>query len=146
MTIARFRHLAEAYGADIARWPAAERAVAAALLSTSDEARRALEQARALDSWLALAAPAVDDAQAERIFDAIGERIDNEAAPLLGGAVIPFRRTPSRTFWPAAAFLAGMAVMGVLAGTENLLQPASTQADGLASLVAPQSYLLAWNE
>ena len=53
MTPERFAYLAEAYGADLQRWPANERPAAQALLDGGDgRAREALHQARWLDSQL----------------------------------------------------------------------------------------------
>nr|BFD43288.1 hypothetical protein FFPRI1PSEUD_47870 [Pseudomonas sp. FFPRI_1] len=53
MTPERFVHLAEAYGADLQRWPAEERASAQALLSTGNTwAQEALQQALWLDRQL----------------------------------------------------------------------------------------------
>ena len=53
MTPERFTHLAEAYGADLHRWPAAERAGAQALLAEGNaEVLEALNQARWLDGLL----------------------------------------------------------------------------------------------
>lgn len=53
MTPERFHHLADAYGADLRRWPAAERASAQALLAEGNvEALDALNQARWLDGLL----------------------------------------------------------------------------------------------
>ena len=53
MTPERFAYLADAYGADLQRWPANERPAAQALLDGGDgRAREALHQARWLDSQL----------------------------------------------------------------------------------------------
>jgi len=53
MTPERFAYLAEAYGADLQRWPIAERAAAQALLEHGDAASLdVLRQARRLDSLL----------------------------------------------------------------------------------------------
>jgi len=53
MTPERFAHLADAYGADLRRWPVAEQAPARALLeSGSVVARDALNEARWLDAQL----------------------------------------------------------------------------------------------
>src|SRR5262249_31939877 len=49
MTLARLRAVIEAYGASAARWPAAERAAAAALLAESVEARALVTEAAPLD-------------------------------------------------------------------------------------------------
>jgi hypothetical protein len=53
MTPERFAHLANAYGADLQRWPSTEQADAQALLARGDaNALDALHQARMLDSLL----------------------------------------------------------------------------------------------
>jgi hypothetical protein len=56
MTLDRFAVLLEAYGADPARWPDAERAAACALLDRSSEARARRDAAAALDALLDRAA------------------------------------------------------------------------------------------
>lgn len=53
MTRARFESLADAYGGEVARWPAAEREAAALLMSAEPEfVRRVLAQAEGLDAVL----------------------------------------------------------------------------------------------
>lgn len=53
MTPERFGHLADAYGADLRRWPVAEQAAAQALLASgAGPVQDALRQARELDQWL----------------------------------------------------------------------------------------------
>ncbi|MEB0045551.1 MULTISPECIES: hypothetical protein [unclassified Pseudomonas] len=53
MTPERFSHLVNAYGADLQRWPSAERVQAQALLGAGEpQVREALEQARWLDTLL----------------------------------------------------------------------------------------------
>ena len=52
MTLERLRALIAAYGGKPARWPAAERAAAEALLARSPEARAALAEAEPIDSLL----------------------------------------------------------------------------------------------
>ncbi|MDP3853370.1 hypothetical protein [Phenylobacterium sp.] len=53
MTPQRFESLADAHGGDVARWPAAEREAAAALMiAQPDVARKALARAAALDAAL----------------------------------------------------------------------------------------------
>lgn len=65
MTPQRFCELAQAYGADLSRWPAHERAAAQALVTAQADAqvRAALSEAESLDGWLAhhLVAPAGAD-------------------------------------------------------------------------------------
>jgi len=52
MTLARLRAVIEAYGTSAARWPAAERAAAGALLAESAEARALVTEAAPLDELL----------------------------------------------------------------------------------------------
>lgn len=138
MRIARFIHLAEAHGGDLERWPAAEREAARALLGWSDEARRALEEAQALDVWLDRAAPAVDAERVERLAARIEAALDHRT---------PVRVPPAWSLprlLPAATFLAVMGLMGVVIGSAGIV-PASAGATDLAGLVTGQpSYLTAW--
>lgn len=154
MTIERFRQLAEAYGAQIERWPAADRAAARALAERSDEARRALAQARILDAWLELAAPAVDDAQVDRVFDAIQDRIDPPAAAgwiaggWIAGGWIGGAGGASRSLWPAVGFLALMGLFGFVLGDLGVvsLAPRPAPASGFTTLVASTSFPIAWDQ
>ncbi len=58
ITEQRFAELADSYGGDLQRWPAAERAAARQLLDSSPSAQRVLQHAAALDATLhALPAP-----------------------------------------------------------------------------------------
>jgi hypothetical protein len=58
LTLSRFRELAEAYGANVERWPEQERSGARALLARSEQARSVLGQEESLDALLAGLAPA----------------------------------------------------------------------------------------
>ena len=60
MTPKQFRNLASSYGADLRRWPEADRAAAAALLRTSVEAQLILDSAQDVDFLLEEAAAAYD--------------------------------------------------------------------------------------
>ena len=68
MTLDRFAALLDAYGADPARWPDAERAGAHALLDRSAEARARRDAAAALDALRDRAAAAPSSALAARIL------------------------------------------------------------------------------
>ena len=57
MTLKRFKHLLDAYGADVARWPADERQAARALLAADARAKTAHEATAALDALLDRCAP-----------------------------------------------------------------------------------------
>lgn len=145
MNIERFRHLAEAYGAEIERWPAAERAAARALPERSAEAQRALGQAGVLDAWLALAAPEIGDAQADRVLHAIEDRLD----PPFATRWIPGAGVPSRSVWPAAGFLALMGLFGFVLGDLGLVSlwpRAVTPASGFSIIVASSTPSIAWDQ
>jgi hypothetical protein len=92
----RFADLAAAYGADLARWPAAECAGAAALMATQPQKTAAiLAQARALDAALdLLIAPPPSDLLARRIL----------------------RAAPKPRVAPVWAAMAASMVIGVLIG------------------------------
>ncbi|WP_431855285.1 hypothetical protein [Azospirillum sp.] len=146
MNIDRFRHLAEACGAEIERWPAAERAAARALLASSEEAQRALGQARVLDAWLDLAAPAVDDASAARVLAAIERRLD----PPPTTTWVPGAAGSTRSsVWSAAGFLALMGVCGFVLGHLELVtlwRSTAPLESGFTALVASSSPSLAWDQ
>ena len=75
--IRRFVALLETHGAERSRWPVEEIAAAEAQLARSDDARRELEQARALDALLdgALRTRAIDAAALRaRVLEAIARR------------------------------------------------------------------------
>ena len=57
MTLKRFKHLLDAYGADLARWPAAERQAARALIAADPRARQARDETAELDAFLDRYAP-----------------------------------------------------------------------------------------
>ena len=52
MKAERLHELADAYGADLRRWPASERAFAESLLAADPSLREVLDQAAALDALL----------------------------------------------------------------------------------------------
>lgn len=108
----RFEQLLEAYGADSARWPAADRAAAAEFAARhAGELAGALDDARALDAALATTRGGAIETSAL-------------AAKVLAGA--PRRRTPfdRRAVWALAA----CAVFGVAIGYGGglLAPPADT--------------------
>ena len=73
MNAERLRQLADAYGAEPGRWPAAEREAALALLAEDRRAERLLFEARKLDAALdASPTPAVSPALRERVLAAAG--------------------------------------------------------------------------
>ena len=103
MTPERFAYLADAYGADLQRWPLAERGAAQALLDGGNvSAREALDQAGWLDAQL--------DSHQLAFIDLALTRQIRESAP---------RR---RSFWSryagwlSPAGLVGVGIAGVVTG------------------------------
>jgi hypothetical protein len=97
----RFDQLLEAYGADFARWPNAERDAGAAFAAANSSAVAAsMEDERALDASLDAA------------------RVDVASADLLAARILAaHKRNRDGGFdWRAAAALAACAVFGVLLG------------------------------
>ena len=104
MTIERLKALAEAYGADLRRWPASERPFAESLATADPAARAVLAEAATLDALLdASPRPAPSAALAARVLAAAPRA--REARAHLG-----------RIFWFLGAGWAAAACAGVVAG------------------------------
>lgn len=124
MTPERFAYLADAYGADLKRWPLAERGAARALLDSDPRAREALEQAGWLDAQLDSHQPAFAD-------PALARQI-RLSAP---------RRTSfwSRyASWLSPAGLVGVGIAGVVTGM--LVASMSVPLPMLSSEVLPSVF------
>lgn len=151
----------DGYGADLARWPAAERVRFATLLATNPAAGRLRAEAQAFERLLSLA-PEVDpqskakaDALADRIMaaaaaagperrgSAIRTEVSNLRArsaavtPLGSGSTLPRSMTaaPSRSAWPALALLAASLLVGIVGGASGVMDRfgAPWPANGLAA-------------
>lgn len=133
MTHQRFCTLAEAYGGDIARWPAADQPAARALLADEASLTHVLSEAGAIDTLL--------NSSPEPLFSGVlRER-------LMAGAPKPMRRAPAVVRWLSGAGLAAACAAGVLlgatysehiVGTENVNQPttwATTSFDGQTDIL-----------
>jgi len=128
MKAERLQTLAEAYGADLRRWPASERAFAESLLAADPALRAVLDEAAALDALLDASSaptPSVD-----------------LAARILAAAPKPRARRfhLDRIVWCLGAGWAAAACAGVVAGvglTTHLT------ANDLADAVLYQSTLVA---
>ncbi|EIK96663.1 hypothetical protein PMM47T1_10330 [Pseudomonas sp. M47T1] len=125
MTPERFDHLADAYGADVRRWPAQEQAAARALLDSGDvQAHAALAQASWLDGMLdSHRLAAVDPALARHI-----------------AACAPLPSRPSfwqghRAWWSRLG-LVGVGLAGIAAGmlAASLSLPLGNGAEALPSI------------
>lgn len=110
MKIERFQQLAETYGGDLSRWPAAERKPAWRLLESDAAARRIIDEALALDAVLNQATMDDDPARVDRMAAAVAARLDQQLAT--GGSAVPGPVAPR---W-AVGFLCAMALAGVLSG------------------------------
>lgn len=127
-TIEGLQRLLDVYGADRSRWPARERLRYVPLLAESADARRLLEEARALDALLD-EAPAPNDADidvlATRIMTAAGASPATRPSTVTAfkpRARVGARRSGDSGFgWPAAALLAASLVLGVFAGTTGMV-------------------------
>lgn len=107
MTSERFHTLVEAYGADPRRWPEHERADALAWARAHRaQANAVLEEALALDAWLA------------RDMIAPPSRALIEQIVTSGPVAVPVHKAPSkrRMFWWSGAAFAGAGLAGALAG------------------------------
>jgi hypothetical protein len=136
MTLARFQHLLDVHGADLARWPQPERAPAERFLTTDAGAAAVFAQARALDALI------VRDAAGE--LDAMGVLRALSARPLPAQRRrFLWRRWPSELLtldfapaWPRLAALAGVAVLGFVLGLTDLGPTTLGSGDDAASIVA----------
>jgi hypothetical protein len=136
MTLDQFRQLAEIWGGDIDRWPAATQSAARAL-ATDDEARRILTEQLRLDRLFAIA-PDVSDYRAGRIGFAVLQgiaKVDRDP---------PWFR---RLFRPASLFpaagLACSAIVGLwLAGALPYQQ--QREALSVVSMVFDSSTVTLW--
>jgi hypothetical protein len=101
----RLRELLESYGADLARWPAADRALA------GDRVGLQWQEARETDALLSAASSPPERSD-------LAERIGRLVEP---SRVVPFDGRKRRTFayWPAAAALAASFALGLYIGAAN---------------------------
>lgn len=111
MTLERFRQLVEAYGADFARMPEAERASARALLESSEAARALWDEARALDALLDAPQDLAPSPALERALAQIPERHAQKGVVI---QLAPFRSKAWMLFAAAASLL-----LGVLSGAQT---------------------------
>lgn len=102
MTTQRFCALAEAYGGDVNRWPAAEQPAARALLAEEASLTAVLSEAGAVDELLA--------ASPDPLFSGVLRE------KLLAGAPKPIRRVASAARWLSGAGLAAACAAGILIG------------------------------
>ncbi|MBI2977926.1 MAG: hypothetical protein HYY38_03675 [Rhodospirillales bacterium] len=130
----RLQRLIEAYGADPARWPAAERDAARALLAQTPDAAAMRARARLLDEALDGFAPAADAGAEQRLLRALAELPRQAPAmpPLMAG------------FWPRAAMLAAASMAGVIIGLGGIdgRMPATADVDVVVLVGEPDTISL----
>jgi anti-sigma factor RsiW len=139
MTLARFEHILDIHGADLARWPQADRHAADRLLASDPAAAAVLARARGLDALISgeLARAGAD---ATRLVHALeARRLPPQRRRFLWRhwpvELLDFDFAPA---WPRLAALAGVAVFGFAIGLSDLAVPitASTMSDESATIVA----------
>jgi anti-sigma factor RsiW len=112
----RLAEVLAAYGADPARWPAAERDRLIAHVESTPDLQALLIEAREIDQILAsVKAPSVPAGAAARLLAQAGQQKPK-------ATVIPFvraRARPSIWSWGAAAALAASFGLGIFLGTTN---------------------------
>lgn len=124
-------------GADRTRWPAQERLRFAPLIAGSDETRRMMAEAAALDRLLD-AAPTLAPTRLDGLIDRIVATAEAEGSRPAGNVVdfATARRAPAppprvapfqRSNWQAAALLAASLFLGAFVGTSGVLGPDASQ-------------------
>ncbi|MDB4986041.1 MAG: hypothetical protein JWN04_1219 [Myxococcaceae bacterium] len=106
LSMERFSALVEAYGADLERFPARERAAASALALRSTEAQQLLAAARVFDSLLASARDDLPSVELEEKLARIPERYQQQRPSV---RLLPFRSHARAGLAAAAAVLLGLA-------------------------------------
>lgn len=116
MDEARFKALAEAYGADVERWPVAERdAARRRLADAGPDARAALKEAAALDALLKEAPQAHLDARLiGRVMADAQARVRPRPSAVFGGGAIALSGFGARAGLIAACL--ALVSVGVAAG------------------------------
>jgi hypothetical protein len=130
MTRARAEEILDAYGADPARWPAAERDALRAMIAAEPALAAARDAARRLDAALGVLPPPPALALNPVAIAAAARR-------LRGGAA------PARRLWARAAGLAAAALVGVWVGWSGIVNPPGDEReDALAFLAGVEGDVL----
>ena len=141
MQRARLQRLIDAYGADPARWPAAERDAAKRLLAETPAMSARLEDAARLDRALDDFNPAVPKAAQARLRQGWANLPPQEtAAVAIAGAGLPMLAR----MLPRAVMLAAASVAGIVIGHSGIDGPATAIAriDVVTLISEPESILL----
>jgi transposase len=141
----RFEDLAGTYGADLRRWPEAERAWAERLLAHAPELRSVLDEAAALDALLdASPAPWPSQALRDRVIAAAPRP---SRVPALAG-VASWAGVLSPAGWSRSgvAFGAGWAAAACAGGVAGMMLTQTLTADVQADAVLYQASLSALDD
>lgn len=116
MTLKQFKHLLDAYGADVQRWPAGERRAARALLARDPAARAAQQDAAEIDRWLEAYDPPSEAGAAARVTAQLAR------LPAQSG---DWRSALAEFWWelralPRVPAVVAMLLLGFLAGMASL--------------------------
>lgn len=130
MTPDRFRKLAAIHGADLSRWPHAERGAAARVLRSDPDLATELAIEARIDDALRRIAPPVSSDRCDRVAADVLDRIDRFD---LDPTMQPW--TPPRSLWPALGLLVCIGVLGFVAGGTTTAE-ADALPPGLGELVA----------
>jgi hypothetical protein len=119
VTAQRLGELLDAYGADPARWPEAERMPAQALLARMPEIG-ARSDAERLDAALGLLDQQIPNAVAARVAARIEREVRSRAEPeAIGPSWGALLWSATGASWPRAAAFASVIVLGIVAGLSS---------------------------
>jgi hypothetical protein len=128
----RLRNVLDAYGADPARWPSADRMVLEPFVAQNADARVLMAAEAQFDGLLSRAAGVVPAATADRARAALFAKLDGEleAAGTAPGVVVPFARkvvrppaaADTRGFWKEASVMAASLLVGFFTVSQGLLE------------------------
>lgn len=123
MSGARFAHLLDAYGADLRRWPAKERAGALDLLAQSEGARAAWVAAKQLDRWLDQPPPGLEADHGRYAATRLSDRLAVAAAQP-GSRQRPWlARLRESQLWAGLGAAAAAAVIVLAVGSLDTTAP-----------------------
>jgi len=126
MTLRRFEQRLDAQGADLSRWPDAERRAAEQLIASEPAAAAALRRAHNFDRLIA-AAGVPGDENPSRVTAALAvRRLPPQRRRWLSWPVelLDFDFAPA---WPRVAALACVGALGFMIGLSDLIAPISTE-------------------
>lgn len=144
MTFEQFKYYLDVYGASFHRWPAALRREAEAFVGSSPAAAAAQAEVVRLDRLLDRFAPARDAAAETRVMARAAAGAASAPPPAGRGldALFDLGWLWPRAFWPRAAALAVVALLGIVTGIIQVEQaPVETAMADLTLVASSDSSL-----